>query len=34
MELIQEGQKLSLNIYKNDKLVEITGTVNKVFEEF
>ena len=33
MELIQPEQKLSINIQKNDKLIEIRGTVSKVLDD-
>ena len=33
MELIHSDQKISINIIKNDKLVEIIGTINEVFDD-
>ncbi len=33
MELIHSGQKLSINIYKGDNLVEIIGEVNDVLDD-
>ena len=33
MDLIQENQKLSINIQKDDKLVEIVCTINKVLDD-
>ena len=33
MDLLQKGQKLSINIYKNDKLIEMLGTINEVFDD-
>ena len=33
MELIHSGQKVSINIYKGDNLVEIIGEVNDVFDD-
>lgn len=33
MELIHSGQKISINIIKNDKLVEIIGKINEVFDD-
>ena len=32
MDLIQEGQKISLNIIKQDTVVEIIGTINEVYQ--
>ena len=33
MDLIHTGQKISINILKNDKLVEIIGTINEVYDD-
>ena len=33
MELIHTGQKISINILKNDKLIEIIGTINEVLDD-
>lgn len=33
MELLQQGQKLSINIQKEEKLVEIIGTINEILED-
>ena len=33
MDLIQQGQKISLNIIKQETLVEILGTINEVFDD-
>ena len=33
MELIHSEQKISINIIKDDKLVEILGTINEVFDD-
>lgn len=33
MELIQSGQKLSINIQKNNKLIEMIATINEVFDD-
>ena len=33
MDLIQQGQKISLNIIKNETLVEIIGIINDVFDD-
>ena len=33
MELIHSDQKISINIQKNDKIVEIIGTINEVFDD-
>lgn len=33
MELIHSGQKISINIEKGNKLIEIIGTINEVFDD-
>ena len=33
MELIHSEQKISINIIKDDKLIEILGTINEVFDD-
>ena len=33
MDLLQNGQKLSINIIKQDKLVEIVGTIDELFDD-
>ena len=33
MELIHSGQKISINIEKNDRIVEIIGTINEVLDD-
>ena len=33
MDLVQQGQKISLNIIKNETLVEIIGIINDVFDD-
>ena len=33
MELFNAGQKLSINIFKEDKLVEMIATINEVFDD-
>ena len=33
MELIHSGQKISINIQKNDRIVEIIGTINEVMDD-
>ena len=33
MDLLQTGQKLSINIEKNDKLIEIITTINTVYDD-
>lgn len=33
MDLLQVGQKLSINIYKNNKLIEILGEINQIFDD-
>ena len=33
MDLLQTGQKISINIYKQDKLVEILGVISEIFDD-
>lgn len=33
MDLLQTGQKLSINIEKNDTIVEILGTINEIYDD-
>ena len=33
MELIHSGQKLSINIIKDDKLIEIIGVITEVLDD-
>lgn len=33
MDLLQVGQKLSINIYKNNKLIEMIGKINQIFDD-
>ncbi len=33
MDLLQIGQKLSINIYKNDKLIEIIGKISDILDD-
>ena len=33
MDLLQQGQKLSINIQKEDNLVEIIGTITEIFDD-
>ena len=33
MDLLQKGQKISINIYKQDKLVEMLGKINDIFDD-
>lgn len=33
MDLLQTGQKISINIYKENKLVEMLGTISEIFDD-